>query len=279
MAISHATMQLFLNPKNMKRREVLSVLTVLSNGAPAISSRTNTKKKTTFVLVHGAWHGGWCWKKVSGLLGALGHQVYTPTLTGLGERSHLLAQEIDLEMHIQDIVSMLEYEDLMEVILVGHSYGGMVITGAADKERKRVNHVVYLDAFLPESEKSLQDYVSISFEEIAKSKGSAWQIPLLSGSVESLGVKEKADIDWMTPRIGPQPLKTFTQPLHLSSPLDTSLKKTYIQLTDDRPHFNDSLNRARSQGFQIYSLLSGGHDAMVTQPAALVKIFNAIVNT
>jgi pimeloyl-ACP methyl ester carboxylesterase len=260
----------------MKRREVLSVLAVISNGSPAILSRTTSKKKTIFVLVHGAWHGGWCWKKVSGLLGALGHQVYTPTLTGLGERSHLLAKEIDLEMHIQDIVSMLEYEDLTDVILVGHSYGGMVITGVADKERKRLSHVVYVDAFLPEMEKSLQDYVSISFEQIAKSKGNGWQVPLLGGSVASLGIKEKDDIDWMTPRIGPHPLKTFTQRLHLSTPLDKSLKKTYIQLTDDRPHFNDSLNRARHQGFQIYSLLSGGHDAMVTQPAALAKIFNAL---
>ena len=263
----------------MKRREVLSALTVLSNGTPALLSGTTAKKKATFVLVHGAWHGGWCWKKTSALLDAAGHKVYTPTLTGLGERSHLLAKEIDLEMHIQDIVSMLEYEDLTEVVLVGHSYGGMVITGVADKERKRLNHIVYLDAFLPEMEKSLQDYVSISFEQIAKSKGSDWQVPLLGGSVASLGIKEKDDIDWMTPRIGPQPLKTFTQPLHLSTPLDTSLKKTYIQLTDDRPHFNDSLKRARHHGFQIYSLLSGGHDAMVTQPAALANIFNALVSS
>src|SRR5688500_4872573 len=100
----------------MKRREVLSVLTVLPNGTPAILSGTTTKKKkATFVLVHGAWHGGWCWKKISGLLDAEGHQVYTPTLTGLGERSHLLTKGIDLEMHIQDIASMLEYEDLTDV--------------------------------------------------------------------------------------------------------------------------------------------------------------------
>ena len=261
----------------MKRREVLSVLSVLANGTPANFSIMTPKQKATFILVHGAWHGGWCWKKVSPLLEASGHQVYTPTLTGLGERSHLLAKEIDLEMHIQDIVSMLEYENLTEVILVGHSYGGMVITGVADKERKRLNHVVYLDAFLPENEKSLQDYVSISFEEIAKSKGNGWQVPLLGGSVEGLGIKEQADIDWMTARIGPQPLKTLTQPLHLSNPIDTSVKKTYIQLTDNRPHFNDSLNRARRQGLQIYSLLSGGHDAMVTQPVALTKIFNSLV--
>ena len=263
----------------MKRREVFSVLTVLSNETTTNFARTAPKKKAIFVLVHGAWHGGWCWKKVSPLLKGEGHQVYTPTLTGLGERSHLLTKEIDLEMHIHDIVFMLKYEDLQDVILVGHSYGGMVITGVANKERKRLNHIVYLDAFLPEIQKSLQDYVSISFEEIAKSKGNGWQIPLLGGSVESLGIKEKDDIDWMTPRIGPQPLKTFTQRLNLSAPLDTSLKKTYIQLTRDRPHFNDSLSRARSQGFQIYSLLSGGHDAMVTQPVELVKIFTAIVNS
>ena len=107
-------------------------------------------------------------------------------------------------------------------------------------------------------------------------KAMAGKYLYLGGSLKGLGIKEQADIDWMTPRIGPQPLKTFTQPLHLSTPLDTSLKKTYIQLTDDRPHFNDSLDRARRQGFQIYSLLSGGHDAMVTQPAALAKIFNAL---
>lgn len=229
------------------------------------------------MLIHGAWHGGWCWKKISGLLEAYGHHVYTPTLTGLGDRSHLLAKEIDLELHIQDIVALLKYEDLKDVILVGHSYGGMVITGVADKERKRLNHVVYVDAFLPENEKSLQDYVSISFKEIAKSKGNGWQVPLLGGNLESLGIKEQADIDWMTPRIGPQPLNTFTQRLHLSMLVDKTLKKTYIQLTDDRPHFNDSLNSARRQGFQIYTLLSGGHDAMVTQPAALAKIFNALV--
>ena len=263
----------------MRRREVLSVLTVLSNGTPGILSGTTTKKKkATFVLVHGAWHGGWCWKKISGLLGAEGHQVYTPTLTGLGERSHLLSQEIDLEMHIQDIVSMLEYEDLTDVTLVGHSYGGMVITGVADKERKRLSHIVYVDAFLPEMEKSLQDYVSISFEQIAKSKGSEWQVPLLGGSLEGFGITKQDDIDWMTSRIGPQPLKTFTQRLHLSTAPDPSLKKTYIQLTDNRPHFNDSLSRAKRQGFQMYSLLSGGHDAMVTQPAALANIFNAIVS-
>lgn len=259
----------------MKRREMLSALALLSGGGVTKARGITQKKKVTFVLVHGAWHGGWCWKKVSPLLKAAGHEVYTPTLTGLGERSHLLSSQIDLQMHIQDIVSMLEYEDLQSVTLVGHSYGGMVITGVADKTKARVNHVVYLDAFLPESGKSLKDYVSIPFEEMAKAKGEGWQIPLLGGSVEGLGINDKEDIDWMSSRVGPQPLKTFTQPLHLSGPLD--IKKTYIQLTDNRPHFNESAERARRQGLQFYKLLSGGHDIMVTKPAELVQLFNSIV--
>ena len=261
----------------MKRREMLSTLAVLSNGKSTHAAREILKKRATFVLVHGAWHGGWCWKKVSPLLKAAGHEVYTPTLTGLGERSHLLAKEIDLELHIQDIVSVLIYEDLSDVTLIGHSYGGMVITGVADKEKKRVNHVVYLDAFLPENGKSLQDYVSIKFDEMAKATGNGWQIALVGGSLRGLGIKENDDINWMTPRVGPQPLKTFTQPLHLSGLFDEKLKKTYIQLTDDRPHFNDSVTRARSHGFQVYSMLSGGHDAMITRPAALAKLFNNMV--
>src|SRR5574340_886568 len=102
----------------------------------------------TFVLVHGGFHGGWCWKKVTPLLRAAGHEVYTPTLTGLGERVHLASPEIDLSTHIQDVVNVLEYEDLREVVLVGHSYGGMVIAGVADRAAPRVAHLVYFDALV-----------------------------------------------------------------------------------------------------------------------------------
>lgn len=100
----------------------------------------------TYVLVHGAWHGGWCWQRVTPLLRAAGHEVFTLTLTGLGERSHLANPEIDLNTHIQDVVNVLEYEDLRKVILVGHSYGGMVITGVTDRAAERLAHVVYLVA-------------------------------------------------------------------------------------------------------------------------------------
>ena len=95
----------------------------------------------TFVLVHGAWHGGWCWKRVLPLLRALGHEVFTPTLTGLGERQHLMSAEIGLDTHIQDVLGVLEYEDLRDVVLVGHSYAGMVIAGVAEKAADRITHL------------------------------------------------------------------------------------------------------------------------------------------
>ena len=149
----------------MKRRNVITTLSFLAVGSASAVYGHPRKKQATIVLVHGAWHGGWCWKKVVPLLRAYGNDVYAPTLTGLGERSHLLHQQIDLDLHIQDIVAMLDYEDLHDVTLVGHSYGGMVITGVADRERARINKLVYLDAFMPDNGKSLQDYTPTAFEK------------------------------------------------------------------------------------------------------------------
>ena len=135
----------------------------------------------TFVLVHGAWHGGWCWKKVTPLLRAAGHEVYTPTLTGLGERAHLLTREVDLDTHIRDIINVLEYEELRDVILVGHSYAGMVIAGVADRVPARLAHLVYLDAFVP---RDGQASLSLSPPELeahlraqALAEGDGWRVP------------------------------------------------------------------------------------------------------
>jgi len=111
-----------------------------------------------YLFVHGAWHGGWCWKRVARILRAAGHEVFAPTLTGLGEREHLLNADVGLDIHIQDVLGVLKYEDLHDVILVGHSYGGMVIAGVAEKATTRIKHLVYLDAFVPEDGKSLADY-------------------------------------------------------------------------------------------------------------------------
>ncbi|MFZ0513905.1 MAG: alpha/beta fold hydrolase, partial [Candidatus Nitrosopolaris sp.] len=113
----------------------------------------------TFVLVHGSCHGGWCWKRVTPLLSKDSHEVYTPTLTGLGERSHSVSRDIGLDTHIRDIIQVLEYENLNEVTLVGHSYGGLVIGGVAEKIPERIRRLVYLDAYIPQDNKSAFDII------------------------------------------------------------------------------------------------------------------------
>ena len=135
----------------------------------------------TFVLVHPAWHGGWCWRKVTPLVRAQGHEVHAPTLTGLGERAHLADPDISLATHIEDVVNVLEFEDLRRVILVGNSSGGMVITGVADRVPERLAQVVYLDAFVPEDGQSLVDLLSAdhrqAMEALVKAEGQGWMLP------------------------------------------------------------------------------------------------------
>jgi pimeloyl-ACP methyl ester carboxylesterase len=232
----------------------------------------------TYVLVHGAWHGGWCWKKVAPLLRHAGHEVFTPTLTGLGERAHLLTPEVDLTTHVQDIVGVLTYEDLQEVILVGHSYSGMVISGVAQQAALRLSHLVYLDAFLPEDNKSLRDYAGgVILDKLAQSQGDGWRYPKPGTTGENyFGVTDSGDVAWMLARVGDHPYKTMTQPLQLSGgPLSAS-QQTYI-LTTRTPHFIEAAERAKHAGFRYRELLSAGHDAMVTQPGELVKLLLEII--
>jgi pimeloyl-ACP methyl ester carboxylesterase len=220
---------------------------------------------TTFVLVHGAWHGGWCWNKLTPMLRAAQHQVFTPTLTGLGERAHLLTPEIDLATHIKDIVSVLEYEDLHNVVLVGHSYGGMVIAGVAEAIGSRVAHLVFLDGFLPESGKALTDYAPM-----LPTRDDGWRVPAL-GTSRDFGVTDERDIAWADPRIGDQPYRTLTQTIQLSAQMYESFPKTFIQLTE-LPWFVEAAERAKRQGFRYYQLLAGGHNAMISQPKAVSDI-------
>jgi pimeloyl-ACP methyl ester carboxylesterase len=221
-----------------------------------------------FVLVHGAWLGGWCWKKVTPLLRAAGHEVFAPTLTGLGERSHLFSPEVGLDTHIEDIVAVLEYEDLTDVILVGHSYAGMVIAGVAQKAAHRLAELVYLDAFLPESGKSLDDYLPAPH-------------PSVDGRIKPLdlrtafGVSSEPDIAWAAPRLSDHPARADSQPVDLSRTVN--LRQTYIRCSNNFPFFVESAERAKRQGFRFYELMSANHCPMVTQPDELVKILLARV--
>lgn len=222
----------------------------------------------TFVLIHGAWLGGWCWKKVTPLLRAAGHEVFAPTLTGLGERSHLFSPAVGLDTHIEDVVAVLDQEGLTGVTLVGHSYAGMVIAGVAQKAAHRLAELVYLDSLLPESGKSLTDYLPAP-------------LPSVDGRVKPLdprtafGVDQEADLAWMTPRLRDHPARAFSEPLDLSRAL--TLRQTYIHCSTNFPCFVEAAERARRDGFRVVELLSANHCPMVTQPDELVKILVALV--
>src|ERR1051326_5160571 len=176
----------------------------------------NGDRKFTFVIVHGAWAGGWEWKKLGNALIADGHTVYRPTLTGQGERFHLASPDVDLKLHIQDIVNFIEWEDLRDIVLVGHSYGGMVITGVVDQLHDRIKHVIYLDAFLPEDGESAQAVSGRSPR------------PSTNGFL-SLGDQTGKPV----PHIVPQSEKTFTQPISLHhQDVARKVPTTYILTVD-----------------------------------------------
>ena len=255
----------------MSRRQLLAA----AAGAPLASvagtavpgSRAG---QTTFVLVHGAWHGGWCWRKLVPLLRANGHEVLAPTLTGLGERSHLLAADIDLETHIDDVAATLECEDLESVTLVGHSYGGMVITGVAGRVASRVSHMIYLDAFFPDEGKALSDYAPVP-----PTRADGWRVPP-PGTPSSWGVTNAQDIAWMERRVGDQPVRTFTQPVRQSAAAIPVSRQAFIQCTR-APFFAEAAERARRRGLRSHELFSGGHDSMITEPARLAEILVSLV--
>ena len=256
------------------RRQVLGTFSILSFGSVTKAFATYVPKKISFVLVHGAWHGGWCWNKLTPMLKSAGHQVFTPTLTGLGERSHLLTTEVDLNTHIQDIINVLEYEDLNDVILVGHSYAGMVISGVAEKVAQRLSQLIYLDAYLPESGKSINDYnnaKAAASPEVEKTN----RLPIW-GSPQIYGVTNKDDVTWMADRLGEQPYKTFTQSLQIKEDPGQHIRKTFIQLSE-YPQFIEAAERAKGKGYGYYKLLSGGHDAMVSKPIELNNILLKLV--
>jgi pimeloyl-ACP methyl ester carboxylesterase len=254
-----------MNRVEISRRQILAGLTAASAALAARLTRLLAQSRgQTFVLVHGAWHGGWCWKKVTPLLISAARQVHAPTLTGLGERSHLLTPDINLKTHIDDVTSLFHYEDIHDVVLVGHSYGGMVVAGAAPAVASRLARVIYLDAFLPDDGKALQDYVQLS------ASGDAWRLPP-PGKPPRFGVRDPDDVAWMEARLTDQPRKTMTEPVRVSADISGRVPHTYI-LCSKSSHFVAAAERAKQRGFRYRELLSAGHDAMISQPAELAKL-------
>ena len=226
----------------------------------------------TFVLVQGAWHGSWCWKRVRAALQARGHQVFTPTLTGVGERSHLLSPTVNLETHINDVVNLIRWEELTDVVLCGHSYGGAVIAGAADRLGKRIASLVYLDAFVLNDGESLHDLLPPAQRELqlelAQKHGDGWKVPPIPAEV--FGVNA-ADSDWVNRQCTMQPLATFQQKLKLQGKALTSIPTTYILASgwNDSP-FLQFYEGAKAKGWQTHSLTCG-HDVMLDKPEELTQ--------
>ena len=227
----------------------------------------------TFVLIHGGWGGGWCWKRLLPLMRRAGHEVYAPSLTGLGDRAHLASPLLDLETHIQDVLGVIDAWDLEEVILVGHSYSGMVITGAADRAASKLRQLVYLDAFLPENGKASTDYLaparSAHLHEEGKSTGMVSMLPL-----SVIGLTRPEDVEWVTRHSVKQSYKTFTQPVVLKNPQATSsIPKTFIQCTAPATGtFDQFAARIRNQPNWRFHEMKTGHMAMMTEPEKLAEI-------
>ena len=226
----------------------------------------STRKMTTYVLVHGSWHGGWCWQKLLPFLRQDNLTLYTPTLTGLGERSHLATPTTGLSVHIQDIVNLLEFEDLHEVILVGHSYGGMVITGVAEHS-ERVGKLVYLDALVPEDGQSIFSLIKGLEADFKRSADTQGLVP--SWVPEDFGVTNPQDVAWMTPRLTPMPLLTHAERLQAPTMKARKLPRSFIHCTQfGLGAFGEKIRR---EGGTVFTL-NTGHDAMITQPQALADI-------
>jgi pimeloyl-ACP methyl ester carboxylesterase len=227
----------------------------------------------TYVLVHGGGHGGWCYRKVAPLLREAGHEVYAPTLTGLGERSHLISPDVDLDLHVRDVCAVLHYEDLREVILVGHSYGGMVITGVADRAAERIGRLVFLDAANPVNGQSLVD-VSGPIIESVRPLGKVVdgvELVLLPSAHDGTmyGVTDPHDLAWMAERLTGHPWQCFEQKLELTNAYALwAIPQYHIVCTSTLATRDPELmGNARAED-RLWDI-DTGHDLMITEPVAV----------
>lgn len=229
---------------------------------------------TCFVLVHGAWYGSWCWTRVRSALQANGHDVFTPTLTGVGERSHLLTRDVTLETHILDVVNLIRWEDLSEVVLCGHSYGGCVISGVADRVPERIRSLVYLDAFVLENgENQLQhlpDKLLNQLLEGTRNVGEGWKVPPIPAEVFKVNANDR---DWVNRQGTAQPIATMQERISLGDGIESVRNVTYIFATgwmEDSP-FPQSYERAKARAWKTVTV-GCGHDVMLDRPEQLTSL-------
>jgi pimeloyl-ACP methyl ester carboxylesterase len=226
----------------------------------------------TFVLVHGAWHGGWCWRRVADLLTAKGHKVFTPTLTGLGERSHLLREGINVSTHVADVVNLLKWERLDNVVLCGHSYGGLVVSGVAEQMAPAIGSIVFLDAFLPENGDSMGELTSQAVRDQLKAAVARGDLGVPARSAAAFLVNEK-DRAWVDALCVPQPIGCMIEKLVLTGARDRIAKKAYVRAAAyPNPGFDKALAQVKADASWRCYEVPCGHDVMVDMPERLAEI-------
>jgi pimeloyl-ACP methyl ester carboxylesterase len=265
----------------MRRRQILQAAAASIAAIPLLAGSSTAKAESgkTFVLVHGAWHGGWCWRPLVQELEAKGHRASAPTLTGLGERAHLLSATVDLDTHITDIVDHVATEDLHDIVLVGHSYGGFVIRGVAERLAGSISNIVYLDAFVPKNGQRVADYTPPDQQERmreALANNPLWTIPALKPEI--FGVVDAKQAAWVERHLTPQPGRTYLQPLALSARADAIASRIYIAcMAPKLDVFDETRARIRADSSWRYAELQQGHDVMVTAPALLAQTLLSLV--
>ncbi|HUZ76254.1 MAG TPA: alpha/beta fold hydrolase [Chloroflexota bacterium] len=228
---------------------------------------------STFVLVHGAWGGSYGWRYLRPMLRAAGHDVYNPSLTGLGERVHLGGPEVDLTTHTLDVLNTIEYEDLHDIVLVGHSYGGMVVTGVADRIPEKIRHLIYLDAFLPRDGQSLYDLGGGRQREAPTDD---WRVPA------TFAVQETADpdLEFRRQRLSPQPRRTLEEKVKLSQPLEShAFSRAYVLALGrgGEGPFERAAASVRGNPAWRSREIAGGHGMMRTNPVALALLLEELI--
>lgn len=232
---------------------------------------------TTFVLLHGAFHGAWCWARVTPLLQAAGHRVFTPTQTGLGDRAHLIHPGITLQTFVDDVLAVLETEELHDAVLVGHSFGGNAISGAAEHAPHRIRHLVYLDGSIPQDGVAPLDLASPAIAADRRRLAAATgNLSIAPPDPAVFGVPG-ADAEWVRRRLTPHPFGSMNTALRLANPLGNGRPCTYVECTDPPyPGLAWARAIARVQPGWTWRTLATGHDAMVSAPAETAALLMEI---
>jgi len=226
-----------------------------------------------YLLIHGAWHGGWCWKHVAQGLRLQGHEVHTPTFTGCGERAHLLNQKVGLSTFIQDVLAVIENEELNEINLVGHSFAGPVISAVADHMPEKIRRLIYLDALIVPSGESALSILPLEVQQERSRTIDEEGLRMAIPSAEKMGVFEKNQVAWLNRRLTPHPINAYKEQLNLQNAIGNGIPKTYIAVTNPSyAPLEKTREWIKQQVDWEFEELEAGHDAMITSPKELTEL-------